>query len=271
MMGGELQEVFVGLKETVRGLVSAARNDVWFWWQNLSKADGEGELPLHGRATVTLRDTASLRFSWNLRSRFAHAYVDIDRDADITISVAMPPVAVWISMESWRWLGPLTKRTGNRKVSLSAHDGHVWWQVWADPHRWSEWTPRWRDGNFSVVDFLLGKERVQRTPVGEPVKVVVPMPEASYSGTCSIERVSRQRPRWFTYATHIANVKMDQPVPVPGKGENSWDCDEDAIYSMSTEARTPAAAVGAFVSSALESRFRYGGMNWRPEKASEAA
>ncbi len=260
------------IRSTLVATADAARENVWFWWQNLSRDDGEGELPLHGRARLSWREVVAFRFSWNLRSRFAHAYFDVDRgDAALTLSIALPPVALWFSVESWRFLHPLTERTRDRSVSLKFHDGCLWWRAWADPNTWSSKTPRWRDGNVSVVDLLLGREHVSSEPDGVPVSVLVPMPEGTYAGTCHISRIRRERPRWFSSTTHVAQLKLDEPVPVPGKGENSWDCDEDAIYSMSCEARTPAEAVAELVKSALRSRERHGSLDWRPEKARQAA
>lgn len=62
---------------------------------------------------------------------------------------------------------------------------------------------------------------------------------------------------------------VDPPVhvvPFPGKGENSWDCGEDAIMGAGADEPTPEAAVASVVKSALRNRRRYGGEGWKPEK-----
>lgn len=45
---------------------------------------------------------------------------------------------------------------------------------------------------------------------------------------------------------------------------NSWDCGEDAVYSLTTVAATVPEAIAKLVRSCLESRERHGGPNWRP-------
>jgi hypothetical protein len=64
-----------------------------------------------------------------------------------------------------------------------------------------------------------------------------------------------------------ALVESETGVPVPGKGENSWDCGEDALYSLSTTAATIDEAIEKFKASVMKTRERYGGKDWMPMKA----
>jgi hypothetical protein len=61
---------------------------------------------------------------------------------------------------------------------------------------------------------------------------------------------------------------MITPIPHPGKGENSYDCEDDATYSLTTEARNEAEAIGAMVATVMRSRQKYGGLNWQPKQVS---
>jgi hypothetical protein len=61
-----------------------------------------------------------------------------------------------------------------------------------------------------------------------------------------------------------AKITPDTPIPFPGKGENSWDCGEDATHSMTCNATNEQEAVAKLVASVLNDRYRHGGKNWRP-------
>jgi hypothetical protein len=124
--------------------------------------------------------------------------------------------------------------------------------------------------NPHPLDRLFGRTVCSVTK-SEPTPVVVPMAEASYMGAMRREdRVwKRQRWPWASRKQTGYWIDMESGVPVPGKGENSWDCDEDAI--MGAGGTTPAAAVASVVGAALRQRERYGGSNWAPPKEPVAA
>jgi hypothetical protein len=63
---------------------------------------------------------------------------------------------------------------------------------------------------------------------------------------------------------------MTDPVPFPGKGENSWDCGEDATHGYYGPAASIEDAVGNLVTSTLKRRRKYGGRDWKPEAVREA-
>jgi hypothetical protein len=124
----------------------------------------------------------------------------------------------------------------------------------------------WRRGSFYVLDFLLGRH-VYREGEPKSYRISVPMPEGSYTGTCVMRYDSWKRPRWFRKTVRRAHIDMDegQQVPFPGKGENSWDCGQDGIFGMTCTARDVPDAISQVYASAMRSRERYGGPNWKPE------
>ncbi|HXI16285.1 MAG TPA: hypothetical protein VNM48_07925, partial [Chloroflexota bacterium] len=76
----------------------------------------------------------------------------------------------------------------------------------------------------------------------------------------------RRWPHWpLTRRMVRADVQVPEGVPHPGKGENAWDCGEDATYALTCAEQTPEAAVGRLVESVLRDRRRYGGDQWRPQ------
>jgi len=126
-----------------------------------------------------------------------------------------------------------------------------WWHISID----------WKRMLFGRMNYTRRELRTSR--------VEIPMPEANYLATVRFEEQIWKRSRlpWNSIRRVGCEIKPDVPVPFPGKGENSWDCGEDATHSMSCSATTEHEAVSHFVESILRSRYRHGGNMWRPEKA----
>jgi len=156
----------------------------------------------------------------------------------------------------------------DREVSLRIFSGAIWWSVWRDwRDGWSRDVPRWRDGNFNFVDFLLGDAKYSTRDI-EAREIVVPMPEKSYAATAKLFESTWKRPRWP--ARKLLRVQIDVPegIPMEGKGENSWDCGTDATFGITCPANSIAKGVGELVGSALHDRVRYGGWaDWTWTKA----
>lgn len=262
---------------------------IWWHSQNLNKdRDGDPILRrlLHGRGwlifgadTVADPSKAILSVEWRVPSSSCGmtATMDTDGDSALALSVRLPPVALYFGVESW----PLSRAISDllapenlkgyprsgfaRELSVSIHDWAVYWKLWRHPHEGrsrdrldSAWYP------FGFPGAQIGKARVV-----ERREVQVPMPERTYVAQATRSKVTtRGTPHWPFSRPTITTVTLDfgkTPVPVPGKGENSWDCGEDAVYSTSGAHNTIEKSIGAFVASTLETRKRRGGPNWRPE------
>lgn len=159
-----------------------------------------------------------------------------------------------------------------REISVRVHNWAVWWSVWSPMGEWHSKCPKWREGSWHP----LGHHHRQSETEVERRDVVVHMPERGYRGTAvrtlttwGFERL----PRLFDRQMSHVEIKMaeGEQIPFPGKGENSWDCGEDATYSASGPARTIEEAVGNLIGSTLERRRRHGGENWVPEAAKAPA
>lgn len=115
-----------------------------------------------------------------------------------------------------------------------------------------------------VRDRLLGRAECVTT-TGKPEPVIVPMPEGNYPAMIREERRVWKRKRWPWPSKTRRDywVEMDVAIPVPGKGENSWDCDDDAVHA--TGRSTPHDAVANVTRAALRDRANYGSPNWVPD------
>ncbi len=128
-------------------------------------------------------------------------------------------------------------------------DGWVW-----HSHPW-----RW------VVGDTTYEQRDQRE---EPV--TVEMPEGDYPAVFKSYRARWRRPRWFASPwlwRHEIEV-VGGLVPFAGKGENSWDCDDDGVsgttFAVSDTPWTAHEAARRFALDALKTRIARGGMRWAP-------
>ncbi len=141
------------------------------------------------------------------------------------------------------------------------------WDCWSIDGSWSKGQPWWMSPSWEWRRLFLGKT----TTVSEIIdsgSTLIPMPEANYPATF---KITRHEQAYSKPLGHIRDailgkrfhfttvVEPGKPVPVPGKGENSWDCGDDAIYSLSTGGRSVESAVAKMVESALRDRRRYGG------------
>lgn len=223
-------------------------------WQNLN--DG-GSGWREGRCWLWSRNggDALLRFEWAHPGHelFALKVTTYGHLREWSLHLALP-------FGSW-WLG----RGG--QDSWGRASGVTLWQDWLRVF-WNQQQPNDEGGwawSVHLLDILLGKTQYRE---GAPTvhRIEVAMPERLYVGTCALHADSWKRPRWFRRTIRRATIDMDkgQQVPVPGKGENSYDCGEDAVFGITLPAATPDEAVAGLIASVLRSRARHGGPRWRP-------
>jgi hypothetical protein len=155
--------------------------------------------------------------------------------------------------------------SGSRDLSLRFFMNSVWWNLWNDPDSWSSDTPKWKKGNFSFDDFLLGELKCSSKIIETYPKVLIPMPEKAYRANISLKEVTHKRKRWFTKKYNFYDIEMMEPIPFAGRGEHSWDQCDDALYSMSTgcSAKSIPEAIATVVKSVLKDRIKNSGsMVW---------
>lgn len=261
-----------------------------FHWQNLNDKPGGRQGPgwIHGRAWLRLTDDyrgSGLNWCWALGRFDCHASFEFTQSEEVGIkfSFAIPfLLALYVTIYggpfSWaarKLLPEYTWENGqDREVSLRVFSGAIWWEVWRDNMAGTgPRTKRWRHGNFNPLDFFLGRQKYSERDVSI-TSAVVPMPERSYPCTVRLFESTWKRPRWpFPQQRIRADVDCKaNPIPFPGKGENSWDCGQDATYSLTTQASTVEEGIAAMVETVMRSRRRHGGsVNWKPEPEPEQA
>lgn len=233
----------------------------WWHWQNL-KEDTPKAL-LNGRAWLHM-GKAVLGCQWVIpTSNFGISFGTDDGEHQINAHIACGLFAFYFHLEGVRWL---YKHLKEREISFSVYDWSLHWRLWVQPHEWHSKTPKWRDGWFGIPDFFLGKARYTKVDQ-EPIPAVVSLPEADYPVMVTFFTQTWKRPRWpVPKVSQGAYVDSEQGIPIPGKGENSWDCEDTAYLSIGTSATTVEEALADIVERVNERRERYGGKGWFPEK-----
>ena len=263
-------------------LVSAVRAATWSHWHNENeRAPGRLGSPIrHGRAFWHGHENRWLAgWRWHLEwtvFKLGHPSLRLalgeGDDGGLSGHLAIGFAAIYFGLST-----PLLRRLARRLLSpsgegrhlrIALHDGALWIALWAKEWETSSRDPWYVRGiALHPIDRLLGEPRYSKRLI-QATPALVPMPERAYRATISLTECTWQRPRWpFAKRLLRAEIDMDEgeQIPTPGKGENSWDGDEDATYGLSTRATTVPEAVAAMVETVLERRLRYGGPRWKPQ------
>lgn len=189
-------------------------------------------------------------------------------------------LSVWLQDKSAKWPRRLPGvrwdssnanfDSGSREFSISFHHASLWWMIWAhcDKHR-----DTWRNSSFNFSRLIFGDFDFEETVLNESpledwdIESVI-LPEGRYHASCKhIRRVWRW-PRWYRAVEDtFFKIEVERGVPIPGKGENSWDQGDDAIYAITLSAddiKTRYGALSAFADRVLSARCKYANLDWQP-------
>jgi hypothetical protein len=271
---------------------------LYAYWhsQNLNDRQGEnehrskGSMWQHGRGWLAIRGidhdetamTFGLEWLFGRRARVFRVQLSLDGGDGykIMLSLGVPWLfSLYPSIEA-NWLRPLMpgKWTDSvlepgkqfwmpieREMGISIHDGYIWFSLWRNPMEWSKSNPWWWEFSFNPADFFLGRSKYSERDLDSGV-IDIELPEGKYPAKFKVFESTWKRPRW-PWPEHMVRVYLEPsiPVPIPGKGESSWDLDDNAICSGTYRADTPQEAAAHLVVSVLRDRQRYGGLNWVPD------
>lgn len=241
----------------------------WLSWSNENELPGGryGTILKNGQAWFHWRDNCAgcqwvlgrLRFGWELEVG------GIGCEHDLSGHFYLPGLSFYWHIDrclpkAW------TERNGydSRVLGFDLRGGALWVKCWAPGNGWDSKQPKWMDWNFDCADFFFGKTRYSQR-VLRKVPVEVPLPEGVYPGSVEVEESTWKRPRW-PWAKRVirTHIETERYIPIPGKGENSWDCGDDGIDAQSCRAETPEDAVGELVKTVLKYRSQRGGRDWKP-------
>jgi len=210
-------------------------------------------------------------------------------ERDFTFHISLF-IGMWLTFENFlpkNWYPFYESETYGRlptekEISISIHNKTLWWNFWTPTDEWSSKTPKYQNGCFHFIEFITGKSDYTTKEI-EHKDFILPYYEGNYKIRVfknNAQWKMRRRLFWFLdinadrYEVKAGYVKdgewKDVPIPHEGKGENSWDCDEDATYSIcfgiDKKLKGCNDVALEFWKSTMKDRIRYGGANWLPQK-----
>lgn len=250
-----------------------------FHWQNLNekKRGRTGSGIIHGRAWLYLGET-TLHWEWHLWSRSCRLGLDFGggwRDDDLLLSFAFPPVSFYFGV-SLPFKGRLKKLLPSepRECCISVHNWALWINPWSNPLEWKSSDSWWRKGKtIHFPDLFLGKQKYINVEVKPPQRVEIELDGRIYRGTAKFEHARWKRPLWFALEKDSTWIEMDRGhgLPHSGKGENSWDCGDDALCGWGVDGHSVPKAIGSGIERVLGYRKKYGKPSKTPSEAEVAA
>lgn len=260
---------------------------VWISSQNLTDAWGNKpprHIFWHGRAWLH-GERRHIRLSWShgKDASLTRAMIDLaggDTGRELTFSVGLKRVFLWFLTFDFPWFekwmpgkmvqssrdGRWFKMPVERNIGVRFFNDTLWLSLWENPNESSRDDSWWWALSVNFPDLFLGCECRVSSEVIEQGTGVVSMPEGDYQADYSIKRSIYKRPRWRRRVLETMVVDLPVPIPVPGKGENSWDCGDDAIWSVAFNGANTSVeqAMNKVRDGALRDRERYGGKRWVP-------
>jgi hypothetical protein len=238
-----------------------------------------------GRARLTIGDwdgpgphPACFNFQWSFLSHSStHISFDVGGEEDVKFGIAINRLfSLWLTTEyilpNWvrkaKWFQAARYSGWGRSNGISLAAEFIFIELWHDRDDYSSKQAKWHQITIHWKDLLMGKSSYSKRTLGV-VESAVEMPEGNYPCKVEMFESTWKRTRWpFAKKLIRADVQMYKPVPHPGKGENSWDQDDDATYSMTCMANNPDEAIDKLAASVNRERRKYGGRDWKPEKVS---
>lgn len=244
-----------------------------FWRQNLKKEDHSRGI-VHQRGAVWFGhdeqpNPASVHWEVCVPGKFGIGLrLDYDDEPLHLFLGFFGLFTVFLSINA-KWARNLLERADpNRENGKPSYQGREWelrfhadvirWNIGCSPDGWST-ADGWRNSSFYFLDWLFGRHKYKSEELQRGMEVAFVFPEGVYTGTVTLTRDTWKRKRWpRTKVVYRANIEVPKPPMFAGKGENSYDCEDDAIYGMTCQAKSLHEAITAYEAAVYRNRARYG-------------
>lgn len=253
----------------------------WHWHthgQDLKREDGRvllnrrGWLHLYrGDPDTTGRKVGELSYQLVVGSKrhTAMAMLTVgngDGNDGVMVSFGFPGIRLYVGVEGilpdrWQPRAPGKKYPEEHELGFNIHDGCIWWKLWSvdgEDSRadWCNPESRIRQPVWHITDWVLGKQRNTKRDLATTTAEIT-HEQVTYPLTIAFTEQTVTRPRWFGKQVYYrANIEMSKPIPVPAS-EGIYELTgepDDAIYSLSTSARTVDDALAALRESLEKNR-----------------
>lgn len=235
----------------------------------------EKGFPFHGRFFISPDENSQnneISFEWKIPSEFTHFHLKLNGEEKVfSLSIANPLLSFWVGYKNYKignFLNKIIKPqlgmsyAKDKEIHFSFHNNSIYWSIWSTNLGWSNNLPRWKSGSFDFADFILGKSDYWNEDI-DKMDVEIKMPEATYKGKAKLFVSHWKRPRWFEKTMNRVNIDVPEGIPIPGKGESSYDCGPDATYSIICPVNSIYQGVNKLIESCIKTRLeRCGNINY---------
>lgn len=212
---------------------------LWVYWRELigRLVHRDNEVFRHREEWAVLSTEVGL-----FKTRDLSARVSFDDERGATFSIHLPFLFyIYLSLP---WLRIRAFDDRQCGVCLTVWDRYnedgpvLRVDPWVDGN-WSR-SRSWIRNGWSVRPLVLvfGPTRCSKQIVFAD-DMPLPLPEGVIPGTVEVTLYTWKRARWPWWPGVergvYACITPSKPVVVPGKGENSWDCDDDSVHEMSVQ------------------------------------
>lgn len=145
-------------------------------------------------------------------------------------------------------------------IRVYIYHGALWWNFLHSTHQSKCTDPWWSQWSFDPLDWALGRTDRIDEPQGDEI-VELGFPEGTYRCRIKTSTTTIRRPRWpwvwgEPFTTYDAKpVGENDDIPIPGKGENAWDCGPDSISGQCGPGGLTE-AIGSIYASILRTRLQ---------------
>lgn len=199
------------------------------------------------------------RFEINTQRLKFGAYIELDHvDNELAFHIAP------IFFQAWFTIGKVFKKSdwkkGKNLLGFSLFEEYFWIYLWTHEDGYGSSKRNWRHVTIRWKDILMGGMDYSTKPIrGEDT--VIALPEATYPVHIEFVRSTWKRRRWpWKVERTQVDIKCEPGIPVPGKGENSWDCGTDHTRGLhcTVDRASTAEALGKLLEAVVSTRIKYG-------------
>jgi hypothetical protein len=150
-----------------------------------------------------------------------------------------------------------------RNYSISLFEEYISIEFHRDDYGFSD---GWR-GYYKMIDWktiLFGKQKYESKEIRRYLNHIE-MLEGNYPCEVIHTEATWTRPR-FLKPIRVTRFEVipDTPIPEPGKGENGWDIEDDALHSATVIANSLKEALKKVTDSVIKTRVKRAGKDWTP-------
>lgn len=141
-----------------------------------------------------------------------------------------------------------------KQIQIHFHHYVLWIDLWTPTNSWCKGQ---RSYSVHFDDIFLGKIKHHKDVLFYDNGKLT-LPEKIYEISYELGTQTWKRPRWFTKTINYVNAECEEGIPVPGKGEDSWNCGDQLLYSTGGEGENISVGRQALYNAVKRARDKHG-------------